>query len=74
MNKQIIRGLAAADLKLEEAGLLPKVEQEKLPEEITDSDGNLLNDCADVSPPSNFHEAASCLHGIQRYRAWSTSS
>ena len=65
MNKQIIRGLAAADLKLEEAGLLPKVEQEKLPEEITDSDGNLLNDCADVSPPFLVHEAASCLHGIQ---------
>ena len=51
INKQIVRGLSAADLKLEEAGLLPSVEQEKLPEDITDDDGNLLNDCAEVSPP-----------------------
>ena len=51
INKQIVRGLSAADLKLEEAGLLPSVEQEKLPEEITDEDGNLLNDCAEVIPP-----------------------
>ena len=54
INKQIVRGLAAADLKLEEAGLLPSVEQEKLPEDITDDDGNLLNDCAEVSSPSLF--------------------
>ncbi len=50
INKQIVKGLAATDLKLEEAGLLPKVEQEKLPEDITDEDGNLLNDCAEVRP------------------------
>ena len=46
-----MRGLAAADLKLEEAGLLPTIEQEELPDDITDEDGNLLNDCADVGPP-----------------------
>ncbi len=49
INKQIVRGLAAADLKLEEAGLLPSVEQEKLPDDITDEDGNLLNDCVEVT-------------------------
>ena len=54
INKQIVKGLAAADLKLEEVGLLPKVEEEKLPEDITDEDGNLLNDCAEVSPFSVF--------------------
>ena len=52
INKQIVRGLAAADLKLEEAGLLPSVEQEKLPDDITDEDGNLLNDCAEVTSSS----------------------
>lgn len=54
INKQIVKGLAATDLKLEEVGLLPKVEQEELPEDITDEDGNLLNDCAEVSPFSNL--------------------
>ena len=54
INKQIVKGLAATDLKLEEVGLLPKVEQEKLPEDITDEDGNLLNDCAEVIPLPAF--------------------
>ncbi len=58
VNKQIVKGLAAADLKLEEAGLLPKVQQEKLPEEITDSDGKLLNDCADVGTHFPLHDAS----------------
>ena len=51
INKQIVKGLAATDLKLEEAGLLPEIEEEKLPEDITDEDGNLLNDCAEVRAP-----------------------
>lgn len=37
------------DLKLQDAGLLPEIKEEKLPEDITDDDGNLLNDCAEVS-------------------------
>ena len=55
INKQIVKGLAATDLKLEEAGLLPKVEQEALPEDITDEDGNLLNDCAEVASLSALY-------------------
>ena len=34
--------------------MLPTVEQEKLPEDITDDDGNLLNDCAEVRAPSSL--------------------
>ena len=57
INKQIVKGLAAADLKLEDVGLLPKIEQEELPDDITDEDGNLLNDCAEVSWASAFPNA-----------------
>lgn len=47
-NKQIVRGLATLDHKLEDLGVLPPIKQAPLPEEITDDDGNLATDCADV--------------------------
>lgn len=61
INKQIVRGLSAADLKLEEIGLLPEIKEEALPDDITDEDGNLLNDCADVSPSAFPH---ACLMAL----------
>ncbi|BDA41368.1 probable ubiquinol oxidase 4, chloroplastic/chromoplastic at C-terminar half [Coccomyxa sp. Obi] len=47
-NKQIVRGLATLDHKLEDIGVLPPIKQAQLPEEITDDAGNLATDCADV--------------------------
>ena len=66
-NKQIVRGLAALDHKLEDIGVLPPIKQAPLPEEITDDDGNLATDCADVrwcapslSLPSPSHHGWHC--------------
>lgn len=63
MNKQIVRGLASLDHKLEDAGVLPAIKQAALPEEITDEDGNLATDCSDVSSPG--HSCILCNERVQ---------
>lgn len=61
-NKQIVRGLATLDVKLEDIGVLPPIKQAPLPEEITDDDGNLATDCADVRllPPVTILSLPHC--------------
>ncbi len=48
MNKQVVRGFANLDHKLEDIGVLPPIKQAPLPEELMDEDGNLATDCSDV--------------------------
>ena len=47
-NKRLVGGLASLDTKLEEAGVLPKLEAPQLPEEITDDNGDMTEDVEDV--------------------------
>lgn len=62
VNKQVVRGLANLDHKLEYAGVLPKLDQAPLPEEVMDEDGNLATECSDVCamPPSHCERNRSC--------------
>ena len=48
VNKQVVRGFANLDHKLEDIGVLPPIKQAPLPEELMDEDGNLATDCSDV--------------------------
>lgn len=47
-NKRIVGGLASLDTKLEEVGVLPKLEAPKHPDDITDDNGDLTEDVNDV--------------------------
>jgi hypothetical protein len=43
-NKSLVGGFASLDVRLEEAGVLPKLDAPEHPEEVTDEDGRLTDD------------------------------
>lgn len=44
-----VEALATLDEKLEKTPLLEELETNEIPDEVTDSDGNITQDCSEVS-------------------------
>lgn len=44
-----VEALATLDEKLEKTPLLEELDPDEMPDEVTDSDGNITQDCSEVS-------------------------
>ena len=61
--KQLVRGMAALDLQLENAGILNQLEDKELPDDVTTVEGEEVSEAVDVRMLLTAFVMLLCLHG-----------